>query len=245
MTFRSKHPERVFGRIWSWPRPGAYICSFHDASWLDYLRLPHSLSLAALDGWPEHYWSGRTVEEIGLTFMDEPWRAADRRPLPGAPGAGVGAAPFRLSSWFRLDHAASFIRRLALAGAVVAALAALLWWFTRPADSRGAREVALGRSNRPSPTPVPVRSKPASAPSCRPSSAGASNTWGQGGRPGEQGPTAHEAVERRPAGPSGPVADSQITHLAAKRVAEACLVAANAEREAVRQASLKPGLSSR
>jgi hypothetical protein len=28
---------------------GAYICSFHDASWLDYLRLPHSLSLAALD----------------------------------------------------------------------------------------------------------------------------------------------------------------------------------------------------
>jgi hypothetical protein len=21
----------------------------------------------------EHYWSGRTVEEIGLTFMNEPW----------------------------------------------------------------------------------------------------------------------------------------------------------------------------
>jgi len=51
----------------------AYICSFHDASWLDYLRLPHSLSLSALDEVAEYYWSGKTVEEVGLTFMNEPW----------------------------------------------------------------------------------------------------------------------------------------------------------------------------
>ena len=53
---------------------GPYICSFHDATWLDYLRLPHSLPLSALDEVAEHYWSGRTVEEIGLTFMNEPWQ---------------------------------------------------------------------------------------------------------------------------------------------------------------------------
>ena len=34
----------------------------------------HSLSLSALDEVADHYWSGRTVEEIGLTFMNEPWQ---------------------------------------------------------------------------------------------------------------------------------------------------------------------------
>ena len=75
MTFRSKHPQWVFGRSLTGAlTKGAYICSFHDASWLDYLRLPHSLSLAALDEVADYYWSGKTVEEVGLTFMDEPWR---------------------------------------------------------------------------------------------------------------------------------------------------------------------------
>ena len=38
------------------------------------LRLPHSLSLAALDEVADYYWSGKTVEEFGLTFMNEPWQ---------------------------------------------------------------------------------------------------------------------------------------------------------------------------
>ncbi len=75
MTFRSKHSDLVFGKnLLGAKTKGAYICSFHDSSWLDYLRLPHSLSLSALDEVAEHYWSGRLVEEIGLTFMDQPWR---------------------------------------------------------------------------------------------------------------------------------------------------------------------------
>lgn len=74
-TFRIKHPQKVFGKNLACSRTkGAYICSFHDASWLDYLRLPHNLSLGALDEVADHYWSGRTVEEIGLTFMNEPWQ---------------------------------------------------------------------------------------------------------------------------------------------------------------------------
>jgi len=74
-TFRKKHPDRVFGKELICARTkGAYLCSFHDASWLDYLRLPHSLGLSALDEVAEHYWSGKVVEEVGLTFMDDPWR---------------------------------------------------------------------------------------------------------------------------------------------------------------------------
>lgn len=75
MTFRSKHPDLVFGKqLVGAKTKGAYICSFHDSSWLDYLRLPHSLSLEALDEVADHYWAGRTVEEVGLTFMNEPWQ---------------------------------------------------------------------------------------------------------------------------------------------------------------------------
>jgi hypothetical protein len=75
MTFRLKHPQRVFAKNLACAQTkGPYICSFHDASWLDYLRLPHSLSLSALDEVAEHYWSGRTVEEVGLMFMNEPWQ---------------------------------------------------------------------------------------------------------------------------------------------------------------------------
>jgi hypothetical protein len=53
---------------------GRYVCSFHDASWLDYLRLPHSLSLSTLDEIANHYWKGALVEEVGLTFLNERWR---------------------------------------------------------------------------------------------------------------------------------------------------------------------------
>jgi hypothetical protein len=74
-NFRAKHPAQVFGKHLVPARSrGSYVVSFHDASWLDYLRLPHSLNLATLNEVSKHYWSGRLVEEIGLTFMDNAWR---------------------------------------------------------------------------------------------------------------------------------------------------------------------------
>lgn len=73
-AFRVKHPRRVFGRILVRARSrGRYLCSFHDSSWLDYLRLPHSLNLAMLDEVANHYWNGVLVEEAGLSFLDERW----------------------------------------------------------------------------------------------------------------------------------------------------------------------------
>jgi hypothetical protein len=74
-NFRAKHSARVFGKQLVRARSrGTYVVSFHDSSWLDYLRLPHSLNLATLDEVSNHYWKGRLVEEVGLTFMDHAWR---------------------------------------------------------------------------------------------------------------------------------------------------------------------------
>jgi hypothetical protein len=74
-NFRAKHAARVFGQTLVRARSaGPYVVSFHDSSWLDYLRLPHSLSLATLDEISRHYWQGALVEDAGLSFMNERWR---------------------------------------------------------------------------------------------------------------------------------------------------------------------------
>ena len=74
-NFRVKHPARVYGKyLFCAHSTGAYVVSFHDSSWLDYLRLPHSLNLSTLDEVSRHYWKGSLVEEVGLPFMNERWR---------------------------------------------------------------------------------------------------------------------------------------------------------------------------
>ncbi|MEF8698239.1 MAG: hypothetical protein V5B32_04910 [Candidatus Accumulibacter sp. UW26] len=74
-TFCSRHPARVPGRrLFRMRSEGAYVCSFHDSTWLDYLRLPHSLNLSRLDELADHYWQGALAEEVALTFLDQPWR---------------------------------------------------------------------------------------------------------------------------------------------------------------------------
>jgi hypothetical protein len=76
-NFRAKHPARVFGKYLTRARStGPYVVSFHDSSWLDYLRLPQALNLATLDEISNHYWKGTLVEEIGLRFMNERWQEA-------------------------------------------------------------------------------------------------------------------------------------------------------------------------
>jgi len=73
-NFRAKHPARVSGKTLACARStGAYVVSFHDSSWLDYLRLPHDLSLATLDEISNHYWTGSLVEDVGPSFMNELW----------------------------------------------------------------------------------------------------------------------------------------------------------------------------
>ena len=73
-SFQAKHPARTLGKTLTCVRSqGTYVVSFHDSSWLDYLRLPHSLSLQVLDEISNHYWEGRLVEESIVHFKDERW----------------------------------------------------------------------------------------------------------------------------------------------------------------------------
>ena len=74
-NFRAKHGSRVAGKYLACARSrGPYVVSFHDSSWLDYLRLPHSLNLETLDAISGHYWKGTLVEEVELPFMGQRWR---------------------------------------------------------------------------------------------------------------------------------------------------------------------------
>lgn len=76
-TFKEKYPTQAFGkRLVRAISQGPYTCSYHDASWIEYLRLPHSLSLDTMQVIADAYWAGTCVEDYGLTFMDEPWREA-------------------------------------------------------------------------------------------------------------------------------------------------------------------------
>lgn len=74
-NYRQKFPARVFGKqLTRVCTRGAYLCSYHDASWIEYLHLPHNMDLDTLGQLAQAYWSGTLVEEVGLSFMDQPWR---------------------------------------------------------------------------------------------------------------------------------------------------------------------------
>ncbi len=74
-NFRTRHPTLTSEKhLFCARSTGDYVVSYHDASWLDYLRLPHSLSLSTLDEIAGHYWGGTLVEEISLRFHEERWR---------------------------------------------------------------------------------------------------------------------------------------------------------------------------
>lgn len=73
-NFQAKHPARTAGKVLVVAHnQGDYVVSFHDSSWLDYLRLPHSLSLEMLDKISNHYWDGDLVEESVVHFRNERW----------------------------------------------------------------------------------------------------------------------------------------------------------------------------
>lgn len=73
-TYARRHPERVAAKSLMQIRSqGSYCCSFHDASWLDYLRLPHNLSLDELDRIAGYYWQGELAEAVKLTYLEQRW----------------------------------------------------------------------------------------------------------------------------------------------------------------------------
>ncbi|HQO29453.1 MAG TPA: hypothetical protein PKY22_08005 [Accumulibacter sp.] len=74
-VFGHRHPQRVLGKsLVPIRNQGSYLCSFHDASWLDYLRLPHCLSLEELDRIAGYYWRGELAEAVELTYLEQRWQ---------------------------------------------------------------------------------------------------------------------------------------------------------------------------
>lgn len=49
------------------------IYSVHDSSWVDFLRLTHSVDSVTLDNISKAYWGGMRVEDSKLSSMGEPW----------------------------------------------------------------------------------------------------------------------------------------------------------------------------
>lgn len=71
LRYRDIHPQHVANRVLKRVVAAAGSWSAHDASWVDFLRLPQSLDRLAIDYCGHGYWSG--VSPVGLISMGEPW----------------------------------------------------------------------------------------------------------------------------------------------------------------------------
>jgi hypothetical protein len=72
--YKKRHMEHVVDRILSKVHsvtPCVY--SVHDSSWVDFLRLTHSVDSESFDNVSKAYWSGVRVEDSKLLSMREPW----------------------------------------------------------------------------------------------------------------------------------------------------------------------------
>ena len=70
------HPEHVRSRALQKVKAvGGYTYSVHDASWIDYLRIPHFWRPERVEAVSRDYWSGRPVSDYTLTSFGKPWNA--------------------------------------------------------------------------------------------------------------------------------------------------------------------------
>lgn len=74
--YADRHPEHVGSRVLQKVRTvGEYTCSFHDMSWIDYLRIPHFWRPERFEAICRDYWVGRRVIEYELTSFGKLWTA--------------------------------------------------------------------------------------------------------------------------------------------------------------------------
>ena len=73
-NYRARHPEHVEKRILKRVKTvGDYIYSLHDSSWINFLRLQHSVDEASINNISKSYWSGVRVEQRELMSFGERW----------------------------------------------------------------------------------------------------------------------------------------------------------------------------
>ena len=72
--YADRHPEHVGSRVLQQVKSvGEYIYSIHDASWVDYFRIPHFWRSERVEAVSRDYWTGRSVSEYTLTSFGKPW----------------------------------------------------------------------------------------------------------------------------------------------------------------------------
>ncbi len=72
--YKKRHMEHVGDRILKKGHsitPCVY--SIHDSSWVDFLRLTHSVDPVSIDNISKAYWSGARVDDSKLLTMGQPW----------------------------------------------------------------------------------------------------------------------------------------------------------------------------
>ncbi|WP_432799903.1 hypothetical protein [Poriferisphaera sp. WC338] len=62
--------DRVLKRVYT---VGEYIFSTHDSSWINFLRLPHSITNETYERVSQEYWSGGRVEDCSFDSMGQSW----------------------------------------------------------------------------------------------------------------------------------------------------------------------------
>lgn len=72
--YREAHPDHVGNRILKQVRTsGPYTFSQHDASWIDFLRLPHGMEDETIADCNDAYWSGELTERCRLKSYGKVW----------------------------------------------------------------------------------------------------------------------------------------------------------------------------
>ena len=73
-NYATKHPEHVGDRILKKVKTvGAYSYSKHDSSWVNFLRLSHSIDVESINSISKSYWDGIRVEQCELKSFGKPW----------------------------------------------------------------------------------------------------------------------------------------------------------------------------
>lgn len=72
--YKVRHTSHVGDRILKKARSvTACTYSIHDSSWVDFLRLTHSVDSGSVDRVGKAYWSGMRVQDSELSSMGKPW----------------------------------------------------------------------------------------------------------------------------------------------------------------------------
>ncbi len=72
--YKARHMNHVDGRVLKKVKSVTpYVYSKHDSSWVDFLRLTHSVDAETISFVSQAYWGGINVENCQLTSFGKPW----------------------------------------------------------------------------------------------------------------------------------------------------------------------------